>query len=155
MEPLIQRVPGFCVVGVSTFGDAASGLFPRAWDMFMKLEKNVEWKETDKAFGIEFYTEEFHKEGKWFYMACKEVANLTSIPEVMVGKRIPENQYAVFTCEGLSNLKNTFQFAYREWLPGSNYVSAGCYDFELYDDRFKGADNPESVIDIYIPVKKK
>ena len=155
MEPLIQRVPIFYVVGISTFGDGGSGLFPKAWEMFMKLEKSLEWKDYDKAFGVEFYTEEFHQEGKWFYMACREVADLKSIPVHMVGKVIPENYYATFTCEGLSNLKNTFHFAYQEWLPRSNYVSAGCYDFELYDERFLGADNPESVIDIYIPVKKK
>jgi AraC family transcriptional regulator len=155
MEPLIQRVPEFYVVGISTFGNVESGLFPKAWEMFFKLEKDVEWNDDEKAFGIEFYTEEFHKEGKWFYMACKEVADLKSIPANMVGKVIPENYYATFTCEGLSSLKNTFQFAYREWLPKSNYVPAGWYDFELYDERFLGCDNPESIIDIYIPVKKK
>ncbi len=155
MEPAIKKLPAFCVVGVTTFGEGGSGLFPKAWEMFFKLEKNVEWKDNTRKFGIEFYTEEFHKENKWFYMACKEVKDLSSMPDVMVGKRIPEHQYAVFSCKGLSELMKTFQFAYKEWLPKSDYVSAGCFDFELYDERFRGAENPESIIDIYIPIKKK
>jgi len=155
MEPVIKNLPEFCMVGVTTFGSGDSGLFPKSWEMFMKLEKNVEWKDGTRAFGIEFYTEEFHEEGKWFYMACKEVEDFSSIPVNMVAKRIPEHQYAVFTCKGLSELGKTFQFAYKEWLPKSDYFMADPFDFELYDERFKGAEDPESVIDIYIPVKKK
>ena len=155
MEPVIKKLPEFCVVGIPAFGEAAAGLFPKTWEIFLRLEKNLKWKDYDRAFGIEFYTEEFHSEGKWFYMACREVKDLSSVPVNMVGKVIPEHQYAVFTSRGLSEIKNTFQFAYKEWLPKSEYVPADCFDFELYDDRFKGADNPETVIDIYIPIKKK
>jgi AraC family transcriptional regulator len=154
MEPVIKKLPEFCVVGVTTFGDCSS-VFAKAWEMFMKLEKNVEWKDNDKGFGLEFYTEEFHKENKWFYMACKKVKDFSSIPVNMVAKRIPEHQYAVFTCKGLNELGKTFQFAYKEWLPESAYAMADSFDFELYDERFKGSDDPESVIDVYIPVKKK
>ncbi len=156
MEPVIKKLPEFYVVGVTTFGDGASGLFPKAWEMFMKLKDKVAWKDDKTGFGLEVYTEEFHSENKWFYMACKEVKDLSSIPPNMVAKKIPEHHYAVFSSEGrLSELGKTFQFAYKEWLPKSEYEMADCFDFELYDERFKGADNPESVIDIYIPVKRK
>jgi len=156
MEPIITKLPKFFVIGVATYGDPQSGLFPKAWEMFHKQKENIEWKDDLKAYGIEFYTEEFFKEKKWFYMACMEVKDLASIPITMVGKSIPEHQYAVFSCKGgVSEIGKTFRFAYDEWLPDSSYIMADHFDFELYDKRFKGANNPETVIDLYIPIKKK
>lgn len=156
MEPRIVNLPKFCVVGVSVFGDGQSGLFPKVWDMYMRIRKDMKWKNEKVGFGVEFYTEEFEKEKKWFYMACGEVENLDNIPAAMVGKIIPAHTYAVFTHKGLlRDLHKTFQYAYHEWLPASKHKIADCYDFELYDERFKGGDNPNSEIDIYIPVVER
>jgi AraC family transcriptional regulator len=89
-------------------------------------------------------------------MACGEVEDLNSIPSSLVGKVIPAHRYAVFTSQGtLDALHKTFQHAYHEWLPKSKYKIADWYDFEYYGERFKGMGNPESVIDIYIPIRDK
>lgn len=156
MEPRIVELPQFCVIGVSVYGDGESGLFTRAWDIFLRVRKNLKWKNENVGYGIEFYTEEFQKEKKWFYIAGQEVDNLESMPTSMTGKIIPANTYAVFTSKGvLKALGKTFQYVYHEWLPKSKYRIADCYDFELYDERFKGWDNPDSEIDIYIPVVER
>jgi AraC family transcriptional regulator len=116
----------------------------------------MKWKNEKVGYGVEFYTEEFQKEKKWFYMACGGVENLNNIPATMVGKIIPAHTYAVFTHKGLlRDLGKTFQYVYHEWLPNSKYKIGDCYDFELYDERFKGGDNPDSEIDIYLPVVEK
>jgi AraC family transcriptional regulator len=156
MEPKIVELPQFSVIGVAVYGDGKSGLFPLAWDMYMRKIKNISLKNPNIAYGVEYYTEEFEKEHKWFYMACGEVADLRSVPASMVGKVIPAHKYAVFTSKGsASELQKVFQYAYHEWLPKSKYKIADWFDFEYYDDRFKGMDNPESEIDIYIPVAEK
>ena len=156
MEPRVVTLSQFFVVGVAVYGDGKSGLFPKAWDMYMRMAKNIELKNPKVGYGVEYYTEEFGKEHKFFYMACGEVGDLNSIPASLVGKVIPAHTYAVFTSKGSVNeLKRVFQYAYHEWLPKSKYKIADWYDFEYYDERFKGMDNPESEIDIYIPVVEK
>lgn len=154
MNPEIRTLPKFYVVGATVYGDPHSGVFAKAWEVFHKQMKNVELK--GKCYGIEIYTEKYFEGVKWFYMACGEVANLSSIPITLVGKTIPEHKYAVFSCKGgVKEIAKTFHFAYDEWIPKSNYDVADCFDLELYDERFKGIDNPETVIDIYIPIKEK
>jgi AraC family transcriptional regulator len=156
MEPRIIELPQLCVIGVAVYGDGKSGLFPHAWDIYMRMIKNINLKNSNVAYGVEYYTEEFEQEHKWFYMACGEVEDLNNIPSSMVGKVIPAHKYAVFTSKGLLDaLHKTFQGAYHEWLPRSRYKIADWYDFERYDERFKGMDNPESEIDIYIPIAEK
>ena len=156
MEPKIVNLPQFYVVGVCVYGDGKSGLFPKVWDVYFRMRKDMKWKNEKVGYGVEFYTEEFQKEKKWFYMACGEVENLDNIPAAMVGKIIPARTYAVFTHKGLlRDLGKTFQHVYHEWLPKSKHKIADCYDFELYDERFQGGDNPDSEIDIYLPVVEK
>jgi AraC family transcriptional regulator len=85
-----------------------------------------------------------------------EVDSLSDIPTTLVGKVIPAHTYCVFNCKGgIAELGNVFRYAYDKWIPSSKYEVADCYDFELYDERFKGADNPETEIDIYIPINEK
>jgi AraC family transcriptional regulator len=156
VEPKIVELPQFCVVGIAVYGDGKSGLFPKAWDIYMRKQKDMQLKKPNVGYGVEYYTEEFEKEHKWFYMACGEVENLNNIPSSMVGKVIPAHKYAVFTSEGsTSELHKIFQYAYHEWLPKSKYKIADWFDLEYYDERFKGADDPESEIDIYIPVTER
>jgi AraC family transcriptional regulator len=156
MEPRIVELPQFYVVGVGVFGDGKSGLFPKAWDIYMRKQKDMQLKKPNVGYGVEYYTEEFEKEHKWFYMACGEVESLNNIPSSMVGKVIPAHKYAVFTSKGsTSELHKIFQYVYHEWLPKSKYKIADWFDFEYYDERFKGMDRLDSEIDIYIPIVEK
>jgi AraC family transcriptional regulator len=156
MEPRITRLEKMSVVGVTAYGEPSTGIFTKTWDIFLNLEKRFTWKNENVGYGIEFYTDEFFNENKWFYMAAMEVDSLSDIPTTLVGKVILAHTYCVFNCRGgIAELGNVFRYAYDKWIPGSKYEVADCYDFELYDERFKGADNPETEIDIYIPIKEK
>ena len=42
---------------------------------------------------------------------------------------------------------------YEEWLPESGYLERDKFLIEYYDEkRFQGMDNPESELDIYVPI---
>jgi AraC family transcriptional regulator len=91
---------------------------------------------------------------RFCYVASVEVESLEDILMDMVGKTLPANTYAVFTHRGsLTKLGLTCQYIYGKWLPNSDYVLAGEYDFEHYDQRFQGTDNENTEFDIYVPVK--
>jgi AraC family transcriptional regulator len=143
-------------VGITVFGAPDTGLFTKAWDILLRAQDTVTWKNDNVGYGLEFYTDEFNSEKKWFYMAAMEMDNLNDIPITMTGKVIPPHTYCVFNCKGgVEELGKVFRFAYDKWIPDSKYQVAGWFDFEYYDERFKGDKNPETGIDVYIPVKEK
>ncbi len=156
MEPKILKLDKIYLAGIVVYGNPDKGLFSKVWDIFLKINFDIKWKDDRKTYGVEFYTEEFYREKKWFYMVAKELPDFSQIPMNMVGKVIPENTYAVFTAKGgIKNLAKTSRLAHKEWMPNSKYEEADWFEFELYDERFKGPDIPESEIDIYIPIREK
>ena len=156
MEPKIVKLGKICLAGVVVYGNPDKGLFSNAWDIFLKVKEQAKWKDDKRVYGVEFFTEEFYRENKWFYMVAMELPDLSEIPMNMVSKVIPKNTYAVFTAKGgIKNLPKTSQYGHKEWLPQSKYEEADWFEFELYDERFMDIDDPASEIDIYIPIREE
>lgn len=87
-------------------------------------------------------------------VAGAEVFTFENTPDAFVKKVLPVGRYAVFTHRGsLSMLPQTFSYIWGTWFLTCKYELDAREDFELYDDRFSGYDNPDSEIDLYIPVK--
>jgi AraC family transcriptional regulator len=158
MEPQILDLPEIRVVGVPYFGPNNEGQFPATWHRFMGLSDLITNKSNPEVYyGVEVYTEDFQASGQWYYLAGVGVTSLDALPVQLVGKVIPANKYAVFTHRGSLPVKlgQTFQYAYKTWLPQSVYTQAAPYDLERYDDRFKGAGNEESVMEVCVPIKAR
>ncbi|GAB2024984.1 AraC family transcriptional regulator [Lactovum odontotermitis] len=92
-------------------------------------------------------------------VAAAEVSSYDGIPENFVCKTIPGGRYAVFTHRGtLEKLSQTFDYIWGTWslqlrAKAGEEIDGEREDFELYDDRFLGYDNPDSEVDLYIPMK--
>lgn len=158
MEPRIVDLKEFTVVGMQTFGNPAAGDFSKMWAaLFNCAEKIPNVSNKKVSYGVGSYTKEHFLEDKWFYMAAREVTDLSKILPQMSGKIIPKNKYAVFKYQGSISpkLAELFQYIYKEWLPSSDYVLAGPYDFERYGDQYLGSKNENSVFEIYVPIKNK
>ena len=82
-----------------------------------------------------------------------EVEKVEKLPLEMFTKILPASKYAVFTLKGKEITSNWQNKIYKEWLPQSGYEEAHKFLIEYYDDRFRGTDNSESELDIYVPVK--
>lgn len=82
-----------------------------------------------------------------------EVTNPLQIPVQMLAKILPASRYAVFTLEGEAISSDWHKSIESEWLPLAEYEMAGDFEFQYYDERFKGVDKiDESLLDVYIPV---
>lgn len=128
-------------------------IIQKHWINFNNVLKlnNLTQKSNWVKYGITFKVEE-----KYFY--------LSAIPFVENGDKlipfeIPQSDYYKFTHQGnLALLKQTFWSIYKEKIPSlgitidSNFYN-GFIHFERYDYRFKWND-PNSLIDIYLPVKQ-
>jgi len=159
MEPRIVKKEAVKMIGIMYYGDNKNWEIPKIWEEFMRLMNKIPNRlPTQEAYGLCFYTEQFSKTGLFYYLAGLPVSSLDEIPMELVGKTLPASEYAVFTHKGpltgKTTIKDTYAYAYGTWLPGSPYVNPYAYDFEYYDERFKGNDNPETEIDIYIPIRR-
>ncbi len=103
-------------------------------------------------YGITFKTDK-----KYFYLTAITVTNFI-IPDNFIHLEIPKGEYEIFTHKGkMENIKNTLFEIYKVILPKSNLkiedqTETGFIHFEKYDYRFKW-NNPNSIIDIYLPIK--
>jgi AraC family transcriptional regulator len=156
MEPKFVDLDSIQLVGLPFYGDPAEGRFGKAWDRFIQYDKSITNKVNGNiSYGLEVYGPEFFQLHQWTYFPSVAVNNLEQIPEGLFGKILPVARYVVFTAVGkLAKIGEMFQFAYMDWIPASSYEVAHPFDFELYDERFHG-DVPESMVDIYIPIKPK
>lgn len=160
----IVQLAALDIVGPEIKDHPSSGAFAQCWqDLFSgveALEAELKPSLAQPAYGIQTYDADMQSKNIWFYMAGLgdvDQALRESLPAGFQRRQLPANTYAVFEYRGAIGpaLGELFQAIYQSWLPNSEYQLAGNYDFELYDQRFKGPENPESSLSIYIPVKAK
>ena len=161
MEPKIEKKDAVKLIGIMYYGDNKNWEIPKIWEEFLPLMKKIPNSlPTREAYGLCFYTESHSKTGLFYYMAGVPVSSLDEIPMELVGKTLPASEYAVFTHKGpligkANTIRDTYGYAYGTWLPNSWYVNAHGFDFEYYDERFKGNEDPNTEIDVWIPIRKR
>ncbi len=169
MEPKIIKQDEMTIVGMVYYGNPfkAKGATPeqneigKLWTRF-----NTYWDNHREAFKHEvdpkiawelhITTDEYEKTKEYFVMVGVEVSEIEDLPAPIFAKVFPAGQYAVFTLKGEQMTSNWNKTIYEEWLPASAYEEAYECTFERYDgDRFKGWGEPESEVEIWVPVKAK
>jgi predicted transcriptional regulator YdeE len=86
-------------------------------------------------------------------MECDQ-AKLTMIPVELSVKVLPLSTYAVFTFTG-QEIVSDWEKTLKEWLDSSGYTRPFSYNFQRYDERFKGLDNlVDSTLEVYLPITK-
>jgi AraC family transcriptional regulator len=167
MEPKIVRKEGFKVVGMEITTTLKSNIenmdISKLWTRFHpRMEEIANRIDPAVSYGIcgnpadEETTQcEMTDDTEYKELVSVEVDSLDRIPDGMIGRTIPGRAYAVFTHKGklFPNLQQTYGYIYGTWVPRSGYELDGGFDFELYDERFRDVDDPESELDIYVPIK--
>jgi len=150
VEPKIVDRAAFTVVGLKYHGKNAENEIPQMWGVFgPRMGEIKQVVNLHVAYGV---CDNFCQDsGEFDYIAGFEVNSATDIPEGMVSWEVPEQTYAVFTCT-LPTLAETFQYAYKSWLPQSGRQRTAGPEFELYDEHFDPKDL-NSEMEIYIPIK--
>jgi AraC family transcriptional regulator len=166
MEPTILDSGQIILLGFSFFGDPFSlkgewteeNEIGRLWQRFMaymgKHRHRLQYL-ADETAGYEVHIE--HEEtalkGHYEVFVGMEVKKLVDVPVEMLVKILPPTTYAIFTLKGEQINTDWTRKIYEGWLPGSGYRAAYGYNFQFYDQRFKGLDNlAESELDVYVPI---
>ena len=162
MKPVIKEINEIKIIGMEKTTTLQTSYIdiPKLWEAFCKRMCEINNIKNAKVFyearkpDLNFDMNDFTETTEFTEIAGLEVDEVKDIPEGMVNITVPAGKYAVFTHKGFAkDLRQTYEYIWGTWLPNSNYEADLKYDFELYGERFRGADNKESEIDIYIPIK--
>ena len=111
------------------------------------VEKNVAWE-------AHIQTQEYENTKKYSIFAGIEVNDPATTPINFFYKELPRTRYAVFEIKG-----NTFttglEYIYNTWLPASEYKEAHGYMLWRYDEKTKNLEDPDCVLEAYIPIEEK
>jgi predicted transcriptional regulator YdeE len=93
-------------------------------------------------------------DGQWRYVAGLPVNADAPLVPGMVELQIPARYYAKVEHHGtVTTLPETFRAAYSEWLPAAGMEPDEGVEFEYSGERFLGPMHPDSVTEMYIPLK--
>lgn len=150
-EPRIVEMPGMIFVGIVDSAPDVSQLdIGGMWERFTESSEGVINKV--EGVGYEFHVQTKAEPSMHFCLTGVAVTEIGDLPVEMFAKVLPGCTYAIFNHRIGDGYTKTYE-RIGAWLESSEYTEAQPYDFELYDSRFKGMDDPESVHDIYVPVQ--
>ncbi|OZG74208.1 hypothetical protein BTA51_04100 [Hahella sp. CCB-MM4] len=149
-KPRILEKPAFTVIGMVYSSADESDTIPALWGRYLPRESEIEGAvEPGVSYGLCLSAEG----GEFRYVAGIEVKSGSPVPEGMISVDVAPHRYAVLTHTGpVMELVNTFREACTRVLPENGLEHNGQVDFELYDHRFKGPENPQSEVDIYLSI---
>lgn len=138
------------IIGMSWHPNDEDGI-SQMWDRFLLREHEIiRLHKPSGAFGVC----QPMQDGQWRYIAGVPVGLDAPIPEGLVDIVIPANYYARVEHHGaVATLPETFRAAYSEWLPSAGLQPDEGPEFEYSGERFLGPMHPDSVTEIYIPLK--
>jgi len=157
MDVIITERTALKVVGMLIRTTMKENKIPQLWNDFLAREDEISEivvPECSLGICLNEGISDFDENTEFSYLACKVLKTGCMIPQGMVSMNIPACLCAVFTHRGsLDNLSETYDYIYNTWLEESDYELAEEDEIEWYDSRFKFG-NPESEMDIHIPIKK-
>ena len=160
MKPEIVELNDFGVVGVKFTNTLKNNKLSKAWKSFSARVGEIEDLTQPPSFcGLSLNmhangASDFSDETPYEAMIAARVRSSGKIPQGMTRHIVRGGRYARFEHKGEpSSLRLTYNYIYGVWLLSSGLQLGERDDFELYDERFLGPDNPDSSMFIYIPVK--
>lgn len=171
MSPIIVKKPGFKVAGYGIQTNIAGNNYTKDIASFWS---NYEGENLESKL-YEILNPPKHGEvglcipssdnGNVIYLLGVIVEDFSKINSEMITVEVPEAEYAVFTTPPVDTtdetkqnefaeiIKNTWKYIFEDWFKDSGYsYDESKLDFEFYDERCHF--RPDTVMDIYIPVKK-
>lgn len=156
VQPQIRTIDDIYVAGIH--GVATLDTIFTLWQQLGEKQSSIPNKHPSRrTFGICEYQRDAdiaNYDMKLSEVVGVEVESYDNLPPDIITKTIPAGKFAVFTHKGpLADVLKTYQYIWGTWALLTSEVIDERDDFELYDERFKGRENEDSKMDIYIPIK--
>ena len=158
-EPEILEIEETKVIGFSAKTSITNNKIPLIWQLYRENKTKINSKSNNNiTIGIyekpfDYNIEKFTEETELNYTFGKVVDDFSCIPDNMVSGIVPNGKYARFTHKGnVHSIRLTYLYIFGSWFPKSDQYLSMNPDFEQLDERFLGAYNDKSEIDIYIAI---
>lgn len=156
-EPRFEYRPAFDVIGMYLENTMDSNAIMQLWTDFFKAYHKIPHKIKDGQYGITSMSADYNPETQtgYRYTVGVAVTSIKKVPNGMITHNVPAADYAVFEHHGLvSDIENTYNYIFGEWIPQSDYITTNHDVFEFYGKDFKH-NSEKSVMEIWVPVQKK
>ncbi|TFB22949.1 hypothetical protein E3U55_06830 [Filobacillus milosensis] len=129
---------------------------PGLWEEFNKVSDQISNRVNEhEEYGLIEFPKGWQLGNRFHYTVAVAVSDTSEIPEGMVVKELPEQEYCIIRYQGeAKEIGKGFNYFYNEWLPKSDYQKSGAFECEYYGKGFK-VDNPDSILEVHFPVTKK
>ena len=168
MKPRITKPLSLKLLGCVYYGDpfhsheagSTKNEIGRLWERFGKtLSAHIDELqgiivEKDVAWEAHIQTEEYVASKEYTVFAGIQVSEPPTKPLDFFYKELPETRYAVFKLKG-NEFSTGLAYIYNAWLPASDYVESHGYMLWRYDEKTKGLDDPDCILEAYIPIRGK
>lgn len=160
--PEIVRVKSFKLVGRRVVSDGRDRKIMQLWHSFLPESETIPGRiNCCSHYGcLTVLEEELDENGidikrQLEYIAAVQVEDFSSVPEGMVTKAFPDQLYARFIHRGtLLRIRELYNYIFTTWMPFSGYERSGGPDFQHFGKRFISPENSNSILELYIAVKK-
>ena len=158
-QPTIKTIATKQLVGLCANTTLKTDKPAALWQQFMPRRRELQTIVGAELYAVQVYDAgfvkgEFNAESEFQKWAAVEVTDTTALPEGMATITIPAGHYAVFLHKGpASEFYKTAQYIFGEWLPASSYSLDDRPHLQVMGEKYLGPDNPESVEEVWIPVK--
>lgn len=157
--PAIVETEEISVAGIRGETSTQYNILPDLWNNLLKKTGKIPDSSKVRRFGIcetDRINTRISRDGNVVFteLVGIEVKDFQNVPQGLDIKVIPGGRYAVFTHKGtVATLRKTYDYIWGSWALFTRETPDEREDFEIYDERFLGADHEDSQIDIYVPVK--
>lgn len=157
VQPVIKNIAEIQVVGIEGKTNLIDNRMPEMWQELIGLLDQIPNPHSQqRSYGICQTAQNIHDfsaETIFTEFVGIEVKKIEDLVFPLKGTVIPAGKYAVFTHRGsLANCHKTYEYIWGTWFLHTKEQLANRADFEMYDHRFLGPDNPDTQIDICIPI---
>lgn len=146
MDPQIISKEDMTIVGMTSDRSDIHGLWMKYSDKAKALQ--------DKVAGAGYELHRFLGD-KVEVTVGEAVTSADAVPDGMTVTHVPAGQYAVFTHRLANGGYEGLNSVMENWLTSGPYEKSDNFIIEVYGERFKGGNQPDSEIDFWIPVKPR
>ena len=150
-EPRIAKQDEMILVGiVASAPDVGEIDIHGLWERFETYFDSIKHRVGDKSYEIHI-EEDVSPTMHFCFVGC-QVSAIEDLDSELFAKTLPTCHYAVFTLRFRhGDYYVAFEAVY-DWLEHSAYAPAHLFDVQVYDERFRGVDDPDSEFEIHMPI---
>jgi AraC family transcriptional regulator len=150
MEPRIVERGEILLVGLvehAGYGDIAA-----TWQRFLEHDEPIPAAIDGHTFELHSYPDGHVCGAPFWLMVGVEAERLEPLPPALHAKLLPSRRYAVFTHRLADGGFEGANEPIEQWLAASGTQQDRSFDMQVFDQRFLGPHDPDSILEFWVPL---